>query len=76
MKIGKYQIGRYNGIIKKFYEDGSFDYETSYTSELDISESIFAIENCIGNVVGIATVNPKILVNIDVIRTKKILLKN
>lgn len=28
MKVGKYQIGRYYGIIKKSYEDGSFDYET------------------------------------------------
>lgn len=71
MKIGKYQIGRYHAIIKKEYEDGTFDYETSFSDENDLCQSVFAIKNCIGKTVGIATDNPKILVACSVIRGKE-----
>lgn len=41
MKVGTYQIGRYHGIIKKLYEDGSVDYETSFISQDDLMRSVY-----------------------------------
>lgn len=71
MKVGNYQIGRYPAIIKKNYEDGSFDYETSFTDQADFMESESAIKYCIGKLVGTATDNPKVLVDMAVIRGKE-----
>lgn len=71
MQIGKYKIGKYHVIIKKIYEDGSADYETNFVSEKDLQESVFAINRCIGKKVGLATDNPKILANYEVIRGKE-----
>lgn len=71
MKIGAYQIGRYHAIIKKSYEDGSHDYETSFSDQADLMESVYAIKSCIGTLVGTATDNPKVLVDMAVIRGKE-----
>lgn len=71
MKVGNYQIGRYHAIIKKTYEDGSIDYETSFTDQADLMESVSAIRHCIGKLVGTATDNPKVLVDMAVIRGKE-----
>lgn len=68
MKVGNYQIGRYRAIIKKEYEDGSADYETSFSDACDLMESIHAIELCIGKKVGVATDNARVLVGYKIIR--------
>lgn len=70
MKVGKYQIGRYYGIIKTYYEDGSFDYETRFSDKNDLMQSAYAIASCVGSVVGTATSNPQKLVAYDIIRGK------
>lgn len=71
MKVGKYQIGRYHAIIKKEYEDGSIDYETSFSDAEDLQKSVYAIKQCIGHVCGTATDNPKVLTGMSVIRGKE-----
>lgn len=75
MKIGKYQIGRFHAIIKEIYEDGSINYETQFSSNSDLMESVYAIRQCVGEVVGIATDNPKILSSMSVIRGKENIIK-
>lgn len=75
MKVGKYQIGRYHGIIKAFYEDGSYDYETSFSDEEDIRKSIYAVRQCIGRVCGTATDNPRKLIDMQVIRGKEAIIE-
>lgn len=71
MKIGKYKIGRYHGIIKKIYTDESFDYETDFTSYDDILLSYYAIKKFIGQEVGKLTENPKTLQSVEIIRGKE-----
>ena len=71
MKVGEYQIGRYHAIIKKIYEDGSIDYETSFSDYEDLMKSVWAIKQCIGKMCGIATENPKKLKEMKVIRGKE-----
>lgn len=71
VKIGKYKIGRYHAIIKKTYEDGTIDYETSFSDKNDLYKSVFAIESCIGKLIGIATDNPKVLTDMTVIIGKE-----
>lgn len=71
MKIGNYEIGEYDAIIKKIYENGSIDYETSFTDEVDLMDSVFALKRCIGKLVGIATNDPKILIGVQVIYGEK-----
>ena len=75
MKVGKFQIGRYHAIIKKEYEDGSVDYETRFSDQADLMESVHAIRLCIGELVGTATKNPKVLKNMSVIRGKENIIK-
>ena len=75
MKVGKYQIGRYHAIIKKTYEDGSWDYETSFTDKADIDESYYCICLCKGKLVGTATDNPRVLKSVEVIRGKENIIK-
>ena len=53
------------------YEDGSVDYETSFTDIEDFNESYYCILKCIGKEVGIATDNPKVLTYACVIRGKE-----
>lgn len=68
MKVGKYQIGRYHAIIKKTYEDGSIAYETSFTDQRDLAESVMALKSCVGMVLGKGGKNPKKLIQVNVIR--------
>lgn len=75
MKVGKYQIGRYHAIIKKIYEDGYVDYETSFSSEIDLMASVYAVQKCIGKMIGIATDNPRVLVDMEIIRGKNNIIK-
>lgn len=75
MKVGAYQIGRYHAIIKKFYEDGSILYETSFSSESDLMKSVYAINRCIGRLTGIATSDPKVLTGMEVIKGKEKIIK-
>lgn len=75
MKVGKYQIGRYHAIIKKEYEDGSIDYETSFSDAEDLQKSVYAINKCIGHICGTATDNPKVLTGMSVIRGKENIIK-
>ena len=75
MKVGKYQIGRFHAIIKKIYEDGSIAYETQFSDNADLMESVYAIRQCIGELVGIATDNQKILSAMSVIRGKENIIK-
>lgn len=75
MKVGDYKIGRYHGIIKKIYKDGSVDYETDFSDEEDIKGSIYALRSCVGQLIGRATDNPRVLVDITVIRGKENIIK-
>lgn len=75
MKVGKYQIGRFHGIIKKVYEDGSFDYETSFTDARDLYLSVDGLNRCLGMLVGIATDHPKVLKQFSIIRGKEEIIK-
>lgn len=75
MKVGNYQIGRYHGIIKKTYEDGSVDYETSFLDSSDISESYHCLRLCVGELCGTATDNPQILKGVELIRGKDNIIK-
>lgn len=68
MKIGKYQIGCYHAIIKKTYEGGVVLYETSFSDEADLMESVYCINQNIGKLCGTATDNPMILKTVEVIR--------
>ena len=60
MQIGKYKLGRYHAIIEKQMEDNTFEYETDFSSQKDLQESVSAIMYCIKNqvVCGMATDNP------------------
>ena len=71
MKVGAFQIGRYHAIIKKSYADGSADYETSFSDEADLMESVYCIKLCVGKMVGLATDTPKVLADVQVIRGKE-----
>ena len=55
MKVGEFQIGRYHAIIRKNYADGSVDYETSFSDQADLMESVYCLRLCIGKMVGLAT---------------------
>lgn len=71
MKVGAFQIGRYHAIIKKIYADGSVEYETSFSDQADLMESVLCMNRCIGKRVGLATDSPKVLLDIQVIRGKQ-----
>ena len=75
MRVNNYQIGRYYGIIKKIYNDGSYDYETSFSDKDDLGNSIFCCQLCIGRKVGLASKNPKTLVAVEVFRGKEDIMK-
>lgn len=49
MQIGKYKLGRHKAIIEDKWEDNSFTYETDFSSESDLQESVSAIRYCIIN---------------------------
>lgn len=70
MKVGEFQIGRYHAIIRKSYEDGSVDYETSFPTcrfngKCVLSEVVYR------EMVGLATDTPKVLTGVQVIRGKE-----
>lgn len=67
MNVGKYTIGKYRAIIKKIYEDGSFDYETYFTSSSDLRASVSTLRRCVNTIIGLATDNPRLLVDYSVI---------
>lgn len=71
MRVGSYQIGRYHGILRKDYEDGTHDYETRFTDEADIYESLRAVKSCVGKTVGTATEQPRVLTGVSLIRGKE-----
>ena len=71
MKVGEFQIGRYHAIIRKNYADGSVDYETSFSDQADLMESVYCLRLCIGKLVGLATDTPKVLTGVQVVRGKE-----
>lgn len=71
MKVGKYQIGRYHAIIKKYYEDGEHTYETSFSDKNDLMLSVSAIAANVGKVTGRLTDNPQKLVKYEIYRGKE-----
>ena len=75
MKVGNYQIGRYHGIIKKTYEDGSVDYETSFSDSSDLADSYRCLLMCRGEMCGTATDNPRVLKTVEKIRGKENIIK-
>lgn len=75
MKVGQYQIGRYHAIIKKMYADNSVLYETRFSDEDDLQQSVYAIASCVGKLTGIATSNPQTLTGYEVIRGKEAIIK-
>lgn len=66
-KIGKYTVGPYMAIIRKNYQDGSIDYETEFDDETDIIKSYQALNMCVGEVIGIATNEPKRLIKVSIV---------
>ena len=75
MKVGKYQIGRYHGIIKKTYEDSSVEYETSFSDSSDLADSYYCLLMCRGELCGTATDNPRVLIGVEKIRGKENIIK-
>lgn len=73
MKIGKYTLGRYHAIIEKRMEDGSFQYETNFSSKADLEESVKAILHlvCGGEKVGLCTDKPMRIMKMRVYRGKE-----
>lgn len=70
MQIGKYKIGRYHAIIEKKWEDNTSTFETEFSSEKDLMESVYAIGRCKGKLCGVATDKPMILIDYKVYRGK------
>ena len=70
MKIGKYKLGRLHAIIEKKMENNSFLYETDFTSEKDLQQSINAITHFVnsGEKVGIISGNPMKIISVKVYR--------
>ena len=73
MKIGKYKLGRYHAIIEKQMEDSTAMYETDFSSEKDLQESVRAITYCIANkvVCGAATDNPMKIIGMKIYRGRE-----
>lgn len=71
MIVHGYKIGRYPAIIRKRYEDGTVEYETDFSSDTDLLESVNALIDCIGKVCGIATEHPAVLKTLQVIYGKE-----
>lgn len=49
MMVHGYKVGRYPAIIRKRYEDGTVNYETDFSSDADLIESVNALIACIGH---------------------------
>lgn len=63
----EYKLGKYPAIIRKDYEDCTWDYETNFCDKRDIFDSMFALKACVGNMIGIFTDNPRVLVKVSMI---------
>lgn len=71
MIVHGYRIGRYPAIIRKRYEDGTVEFETDFSSDTDLLESVNALIACIGQMCGIATDHPAVLKTLEVIHGKE-----
>ncbi len=74
MKIGKYKI-KYPAILKKEYDDESIEYETEFNDDTDVIMSLYALKECIGEVIGTATDNPRILTAVSRIDGKEAIIR-
>ena len=74
-EVGMMKVGKYHGIIKKTYEDGSIEYETSFSDSSDLAESYHCLRLCIGEMVGLATDNPRVLTAVERIIGKENIIK-
>lgn len=70
MTLYGYRIGRYPAIIRKRYADGAVEYETDFSSDIDLLESVNALIACIGQLCGVATDYPAVLQTIEIIYGK------
>lgn len=71
MMVHGYKVGRYPAIIRKRYEDGTVNYETDFSSDADLIESVNALIACIGHMCGTATDHPAVLKTLEVIYGKE-----
>lgn len=71
MMVHGYRVGRYSAIIRKRYEDGTVEYETDFSSDVDLIESVNALIACIGQMCGMATDHPAVLKTLEVIQGKE-----
>lgn len=71
MMVQGYKVGRYPAIIRKRYEDGTVNYETDFSSDADLIESVNALIACIGQMCGMATDHPAVLKTLEVIYGKE-----
>ena len=71
MIVHGYKLGRYPAIIRKIYEDGMTEYETDFSSDADLIESVNALIACIGQMCGMATDHPAVLKTLEVIHGKE-----
>lgn len=71
MMVHGYKVGRYPAIIRKRYEDGTVNYETDFSSDADLIESVNALIACIGHMCGTATDYPAVLKTLEVIYGKE-----
>lgn len=67
MMVHGFEVGRYPAIIRKRYEDGMTEYETDFSSDADLIESVNALIACIGHLCGVATAHPAVLKTIEII---------
>lgn len=74
MTIGTYKI-KYPAILKKEYKDGSIEYETAFNDDTDVIMSLYALKKCIGEVIGTATNNPRILTAVSRIDGKEAIIR-
>lgn len=65
-----YKIGRYPAVIRKRYVDGTVEYETDFSSDIDLLESVNALIACIGQLCGVATDRPAVLQTLEIIYGK------
>lgn len=71
MMVHGYKVGRYPAIIRKRYEDGVTEYETDFSSDVDLIESVNALIACIGQMCGMETDHPAVLKTLEVVHGKE-----
>lgn len=70
MMVYGYKIGSYPAVIRKRYADGTVEYETDFSSDIDLLESVNALIACIGQLCGVATDRPAVLQTLEIIYGK------